>query len=361
MEMDEFSDTVYVASAVTEASDTPTNKLGSDTDTTSTSLVVAEGGESSSPRSVGNENSDTTPDIEMVTESETIDVYDTDVNNTTIIVTEASDDTPTNKMGSDSDTTSTCVVIAEGVESSSTISVGMENSETTPSDTVNDMGYDSNLPSGSKKRPTKYMTKKRQLEAKKKVQEDKKLAYKQACEQYNQGKFKSIFAASKHFGLSYTCLYRYLVNGDSFAGKGRKSNTLTEEEELKIVNHVIYRQKIGCGMTYLQLQLIIQEVLIAVTTSNPDRTSPYAELGHFPNRDFARALADRHNLTLRATMEISKGRQILGIDDLVSWQKDTEAGLINLDAFKDCFKDGTRIYNQDETSVQVPSMHYFVK
>ena len=60
-------------------------------------------------------------------------------------------------------------------------------------------------------------------------------------------------------------------------------------------------------------------------------------------------------------MEISKGRQILGIDDLVSWQKDTEAGLINLDAFKDCFKDGTRIYNQDETSVQVPSMHYLVK
>ena len=52
-------------------------------------------------------------------------------------------------------------------------------------------------------------------------------------------------------------------------------------------------------------------------------------------------------------MEISKGRQILGIDDLVSWQKDTEAGLINLDLFKDCFKDGTRIYNQDETSVQV--------
>ena len=98
-------------------------------------------------------------------------------------------------------------------------------------------------------------------------------------------------------------------------------------------------------MTYLQLQLVIQEVLIAVTTSNPQRTSPYADKGHFPNRDFVRRLADRNNLTLRATMEISKGRQILGIDDLVAWQIDTEAGLINVEKFKDCFKDGSRIYN----------------
>ena len=47
---------------MTKASDdTPTNKLGSDTYTTSTSLVLAEGGKSSSPLSVGMENSDTTP------------------------------------------------------------------------------------------------------------------------------------------------------------------------------------------------------------------------------------------------------------------------------------------------------------
>ena len=128
----------------------------------------------------------------------------------------------------------------------------------------------------------------------------------------------NIFEAAKHFGLSYTSLYRYLVNGDTFRGKGRKSEVLSDEEEQKIVDHIIYRQRIGCGMTYLQLQLLIQEVLVAVTSSNPERSSPYSNTGHFPNRHFARNFAKRHNLTLRATMKISKGRQILSVDDLVA-------------------------------------------
>ena len=77
--------------------------------------------------------------------------------------------------------------------------------------------------------------------------------------------------------------------------------------------------------------------------------------GHFPNRNFAYRFAKRHNLALRATMEISKGRQILSVDDLVAWQKDTEAGLIDKEEFKDCFKDPSRVFNQDETSIQVGS------
>ena len=200
-----------------------------------------------------------------------------------------------------------------------------------------------------------YMTKKRKDDAKKFALDQRKQLYDRACQDFEQGKFPSIFEASKHYGLSYTSLYRYLVNGDTFKGKGRKSNVLTDEEEKKIVDHIIYRQRIGCGMTYLQLQLLIQEVLVAVTSSNPERTSPYADKGHFPNRQFARNLAKRHNLTLRATMEISKGRQILSVDDLVAWQKDTEAGLLNMAEFKDCFRDGSRVFNQDETSIQVGS------
>jgi hypothetical protein len=64
------------------------------------------------------------------------------------------------------------------------------------------------------------------------------------------------------------------VNGDEFKGKGRRSEVLTSEEEQKSVDHITYRQRIGSGMTYLQLQLLIQEVLVAVTSSNPERTSP---------------------------------------------------------------------------------------
>ena len=113
-------------------------------------------------------------------------------------------------------------------------------------------------------RPKVYMTKRRKMEAKSKRQDDKKQAYKQAGEEFLQGKFKSIFEASKHYHLCYSSLYRYQVNGDSFAGRGRKSQVLSVDEEKKIVDHVKYRQKIGCGMTYLQLQLVIQEVLIFI-------------------------------------------------------------------------------------------------
>ena len=201
--------------------------------------------------------------------------------------------------------------------------------------------------------PKVYMTKKRKMEAKVHEVQDKKLLYQKASDEYLSGKFNSIHEASKHYGLVYSCLHRYLVHGDSFNGKGRKSQVLTAEEEQKIVNHVIYRQQIGCGMTFPQLQLLIQEVLVAVIAANPDRTSPYAANGHYPNRFFTRRFAERYNLTLRATMEISKGRQILSLDDLVAWQKDTEAGLVNNEVVAECFNDAGRVFNQDETSVQV--------
>ena len=203
--------------------------------------------------------------------------------------------------------------------------------------------------------PKTYMTQQRKREAKAQKIQARKQLYETACQQYQQGQFKSIFEASKHFRLPYSSLHKYLVFGDSFIGKGRKSQVLTIEEEQKIVAHVIYRQKIGCGMTFLQLQLLVQEVLVAVTAANPARSSPYGDKGHFPDRFFARRLATRNNLTLRATMEISKGRQILSVDDLVAWQRDTEAGLVNNEVLAECFKNGDRVFNQDETSVQVGS------
>ena len=203
--------------------------------------------------------------------------------------------------------------------------------------------------------PRSYMTNKKKKELKKQMTHDKKELYEKACDEIQKGMFPSIFAASKHYNLSYGSLYKYLVHGDSYTGKGRKSQVLTPEEEQKIADHVVYRQQIGCGMTFYQLQLLIQEVLVAVIASRPDRSSPYADNGHFPNLFFARRFAARHNLTLRATMEISKGRQILSVDDLIAWQKDTEAGLVNNELVAECFEDGNRVFNQDETSVQVGS------
>ena len=54
-------------------------------------------------------------------------------------------------------------------------------------------------------------------------------------------------------------------------------------------------------------------------------------------------------------MEISKGRQILKPDDLDMWQKDTEAYLLSNPVLAECFQDPSRLFNQDETSIELGS------
>ena len=128
---------------------------------------------------------------------------------------------------------------------------------------------------------------------------------------------------------------------------------LTEEEERKIVDHILFRKTIGCEMSLYQVQLLIQEVLITVCSANPDRTSPYADSNHMPNKMFVSRFVSKHRLTLRAALEISKGRQILTKFDLEKWQQETQEGLVNHPKFQDCFLDSSRIFNQDETSLQI--------
>ena len=56
-----------------------------------------------------------------------------------------------------------------------------------------------------------------------------------------------------------------------------------------------------------QLQALIQEILLAVKTANPDRVTGYEKSGQMPNRQFVRRLVERNNISLRRTAEISKG------------------------------------------------------
>ena len=55
----------------------------------------------------------------------------------------------------------------------------------------------------------KYMTKKMKRDAQKNITDSKRQIYDKACQQFQEGKFPSIFQASKHYGLAYTSLYRY--------------------------------------------------------------------------------------------------------------------------------------------------------
>ena len=177
--------------------------------------------------------------------------------------------------------------------------------------------------------------------------------YEQAVTDFLSENSKSIRKAANKFGVAKSALYRYIVTADSYKGQGRKNVVLTEEEERKIVDYILFRKTIGCGMSLYQVQLLIQEVLIAVCSANPDRTSPYADSNHMPNKMFVSRFVSKHGLTLRAALEISKGRQILTKFDLEKWQQETQEGLVNHPKFQDCFLDSSRIFNQDETSLQI--------
>ena len=79
------------------------------------------------------------------------------------------------------------------------------------------------------------------------------------------------------------------------------------EEEAAIIQHVKFRAQIGGGVDFGQLQLLIQESLLALKSANSDREAGYDSSGQLPNIDFVRRVVERHNLSLRRTGEISKG------------------------------------------------------
>ena len=111
---------------------------------------------------------------------------------------------------------STAIIIRDSVKVSTPGTIQEDDSDSTESED------ESEVPTSKV-----YMTKKRKMEAKVQEVQDKKLLYQRASDEFLSGKFSSIYEASKHHNLVYSCLHRYLVHGDSFNGKGRKSQVLT--------------------------------------------------------------------------------------------------------------------------------------
>ena len=107
--------------------------------------------------------------------------------------------------------------------------------------------------------------------------------------------------------VAYSTLYTLHTTGAEYKGSGGSNKVLSLEEENLIVSHLKWRASVGCGMSWDQLASLIQEVLLAVTASNPDRVTGHEKTGQLPNKSFVRRLAERHNLSLRRTAEISKG------------------------------------------------------
>ena len=152
------------------------------------------------------------------------------------------------------------------------------------------------------------MTKRNIIKKRKDKLNEKKAVAHKALEAFNRGKFKSVRSCALFYKMPKSTLYDLVVTGSELQGTGRKLKCLTAEEESKIVKHVKWRASVGCGLQWRQLQPLIQEVLLGVKTANPDRITGYEKTAQLPNINFCRRLAFRHNLSLRRTSEISKGK-----------------------------------------------------
>ena len=86
--------------------------------------------------------------------------------------------------------------------------------------------------------------------------------------------------------------------------------------------------------------------------SNPERVTGYEKDNNLPNIHFVRRFASRHSLTLRKSLEISKGRAVCSVSDLEHWQEETFKYLVENPKFLDCFSDPRRVWNQDESSIE---------
>ena len=203
------------------------------------------------------------------------------------------------------------------------------------------------------RRPQQYKTKRSIIQMKRDKLDQKKRQAQKAVNAFHRGEFKSLRGCAKFYKIPKSTLYDLVTTGSEFQGPGRKLRCLTPDEESKIVSHVKWRASVGCGLEWRQLQSIIQEVLLGVKSANPDRITGYEDTAQLPNVDFCRRLALRHNLSLRRTSEITKGRQILTKDDLQLWQMETENFLFANPDLRAAMLDPRRIFNQDETAIEV--------
>ena len=100
----------------------------------------------------------------------------------------------------------------------------------------------------------------------------------------------------------------------------------------------------------------MQEALLALTAADPSRKTGLENSGHRPDKAWVRRFAIRHNLVVRMIMEISKGRQFIGPEELALWQADAFTFLNSDPELAEALLDPSCIWNQDETSVQVSKL-----
>ena len=170
----------------------------------------------------------------------------------------------------------------------------------------------------------------------KKKSEKEKMAelMEQAVDSYREGVFDSIRGCAEYYGVTYSTLRKYILHPElRYQGKGKVSTVLTPEEEKQVMELIVERAELGCGMVLCQVQDLIQEIIMAAISVNPLRTSPWAdneESPHYPTERYTRKLLERHKMTLRASMPLHNGRAVLTPEDLDRWQQHTATRILGV-------------------------------
>ena len=116
---------------------------------------------------------------------------------------------------------------------------------------------------------------------------------------------------------------------------------------------MIWRAQIGYGVNWEMLSLLLQEVLLSVTKSNPERVTGLEDANQLPNLSHVSRFAERHGFVLRASMGISKGHQIVSEEELRLWQDDTWKFFSSNPELLEALQDKSRVFNLDETSIEL--------
>ena len=91
----------------------------------------------------------------------------------------------------------------------------------------------------------------------------------------------------------------------------------------------------------------------ALKLANPARVTGLEAFGQLPSPAWVRRFAARHNLVDRATMPISKGRQVITPGEIKLWQDDAINFFSSKPELMEALQDKRRVWNTDETSVEL--------
>lgn len=97
----------------------------------------------------------------------------------------------------------------------------------------------------------------------------------------------------------------------------------------------------------------MQRLLSSVCTANTGRISGFESTDHLPTYSFVRRFVDRKKLSLRRSMQISKGSQICSVADLQSWQQDIHQLVFSDPSYSEVFQDSRRHFNTGETLIDL--------